>query len=206
MDNQSYPYQLKTRILGKKGHLSNIAAAHVIEKLAQTGTKQIMLSHLSTENNTPDLAYSTICNYLQSKGIVEGKNIKIATTSIYPSYIFNIDWRLFSIQADCTNAILFRLRLFLFFRKNAQKTKAKSRLTKTHLHNHVLKLKNGARWFLIRTILMDCSYLVNMLHGALGTWADVLWFKAPPTLRGSCRQSRLKGCLTAFYFQKCQSI
>ena len=91
MDNQSYPYQLKARILGKRGHLSNIAAAHVIEKLAQTGTKQIMLSHLSKENNTPDLAYTTICNYLQSKGIVEGKNIKIATTSIYPSYIFNID-------------------------------------------------------------------------------------------------------------------
>jgi hypothetical protein len=50
-----------------------------------------MLAHLSTENNTPELAYNTICAYLREKGLVEGKNISIATTSIYPSNIFRID-------------------------------------------------------------------------------------------------------------------
>lgn len=90
-NNPHYPLQLKHRILGRNGHLSNISAGQVIKELVEGGTKQIMLSHLSTENNTPSLAYNTICSYLKQFGIEEGKNIKIATTSIYPSYIFNID-------------------------------------------------------------------------------------------------------------------
>ena len=90
-NNPHYPLMLKQRILGRNGHLSNIGAAEVIKKLVDSGTKQIMLSHLSTENNSPDIAYNTICSYLRQYGIEEGKNIKIATTSIYPSYIFKID-------------------------------------------------------------------------------------------------------------------
>jgi len=90
-NNQTYPLQLKQRILGKRGHLSNLDAAKVIEVLAKTGTKQVMLSHLSRDNNRPELAYETITKYLLTKGIVEGKNIKVATTSIYPSYMFNIN-------------------------------------------------------------------------------------------------------------------
>lgn len=89
--NPNYSLILKQRILGNRGHLSNNSAAEVILRLAQGGTKQVMLSHLSRENNTPELAYSTICNYLKEHGVEEGKNIKIATTSIYPSYIFKID-------------------------------------------------------------------------------------------------------------------
>lgn len=91
MQNPKYPLVLKHRIKGNHGHMSNMSAAQVIEALARSGTKQIMLSHLSKENNTPELAYDTICNYLKQKGIIEGENIKIATTSIYPSYIFKID-------------------------------------------------------------------------------------------------------------------
>lgn len=90
-NNPKYPLMLKQRILGKNGHLSNISAAEVIKNLVYGGTKQIMLSHLSTENNTPSIAYNTICEYLKKYGIEEGKNIRIATTSIYPSYIFKID-------------------------------------------------------------------------------------------------------------------
>lgn len=90
-NNPNYPLMLKQRILGKHGHLSNLSAAEVIKELAGSGTKQIMLSHLSRENNTPELAYTTICDYLKNYGIEEGKNIKIAVTSIYPSFIFKID-------------------------------------------------------------------------------------------------------------------
>lgn len=89
--NPNYPLILKQRILGKKGHLSNISAAEVIRHLAESGTKQIMLSHLSTENNTPNTAYNTICEYLKNYGIEEGKHIKISATSTKPSYIFKID-------------------------------------------------------------------------------------------------------------------
>lgn len=90
-NNPKYPEMLKRRILGNRGHLSNLSAAEVIEALANGGTKQIMLSHLSRENNTPELAYNTICEYLKQHGVIEGKDIKIATTSINPSYIFKID-------------------------------------------------------------------------------------------------------------------
>lgn len=88
--NPNYPAVLKERILGKHGHLSNISAGEIIEQLAKSGTKQVMLSHLSTENNTPTLAYNTICNYLKTKNISEGTDIKISVTSTMPSSIFNI--------------------------------------------------------------------------------------------------------------------
>lgn len=51
-----YPYPLKRRILGDHGHLSNDTAARFALQMAQQGTKQFVLAHLSRENNTPQLA------------------------------------------------------------------------------------------------------------------------------------------------------
>lgn len=90
-NNLNYPLSLKQRISGKKGHLSNDDAGEIIEYLAQNGTKQIMLSHLSRENNTPELAYKTICEYLKTKNITEGLDIKISVTSEMPSNIFRLN-------------------------------------------------------------------------------------------------------------------
>ena len=90
-NNPNYSASLKARILGKNGHLSNIACAQAAEYLAKTGTKQIMLSHLSRHNNTESLAYNTVCSYLKTKGIIEGENIKISVASIYPSAIFKLN-------------------------------------------------------------------------------------------------------------------
>ncbi len=75
--NPKYSYVLKNRILGKNGHLSNNLSARVVERCALSGVKQIVLAHLSEENNTPELCYNTICTYLESVGIIEGVNIKI---------------------------------------------------------------------------------------------------------------------------------
>lgn len=82
--NANYSYALKKRILSKHGHLSNEQCAKAIEHLALCGTTQFVLSHLSKENNSPLLAYTTISNYLAEKDIIEGKHIKIdvATTEI----------------------------------------------------------------------------------------------------------------------------
>jgi len=55
----SYPYSLKRRILSSTGHLSNNDAADFALKLAQSGTKRILLAHLSPENNYPELALTT---------------------------------------------------------------------------------------------------------------------------------------------------
>ena len=76
VNNPKYPVVLKKRILSNKGHLSNIACAEVIARLVGE-TSQIVLGHLSEENNSPLLAYNTIKSQLAKKGIVEGKNIFI---------------------------------------------------------------------------------------------------------------------------------
>ena len=48
-----YPFYLKRRILSDRGHLSNAACASFARELAGSGTRQIILAHLSRENNTP---------------------------------------------------------------------------------------------------------------------------------------------------------
>lgn len=89
--NPNYPLILKQRILSNRGHLSNISCAKAIEKLVVGGTKQIVLSHLSEKNNTPDLAYNTVCKYLATKGIIEKEHIRIdVAKQDMPTTIFNL--------------------------------------------------------------------------------------------------------------------
>jgi phosphoribosyl 1,2-cyclic phosphodiesterase len=64
--NGRYPYPLKQRILGDKGHLSNKDSAYYLSKLIGNDTKRIILAHLSEENNTPDLAYQTLNEVLKN--------------------------------------------------------------------------------------------------------------------------------------------
>ena len=73
----NYPPFLKKRIMGNCGHLSNKDCALVAEKLAYSGTRQIVLSHISENSNTQFLAYTTVKNYLESKGIIVGQNIRL---------------------------------------------------------------------------------------------------------------------------------
>lgn len=56
----SYPYYLKQRILGNKGHLSNDSSAHLLCSLLHDGMKQVLLGHLSQENNMEELALETV--------------------------------------------------------------------------------------------------------------------------------------------------
>lgn len=55
-----YPYYLKQRIFSPRGHLSNNDSGKLALHLAKSGTKHIILGHLSRENNTPELAYNTV--------------------------------------------------------------------------------------------------------------------------------------------------
>ncbi|MGI6183660.1 MAG: MBL fold metallo-hydrolase [Candidatus Fimadaptatus sp.] len=72
-----YPDSLKRRILSDRGHLSNAACARAAVHLARTGTRVILLSHLSEQNNTPRLAYDTVCAALLSEGIRPGRDIYV---------------------------------------------------------------------------------------------------------------------------------
>lgn len=55
-----YPYPLKQRILGERGHLSNEASGKLLCRILHDNLKAIVLSHLSKENNLPELAYETV--------------------------------------------------------------------------------------------------------------------------------------------------
>lgn len=56
----SYPYPLKQRILGDRGHLSNELSGRLLGEVLHDGFKAVMLGHLSKENNLAELAYETV--------------------------------------------------------------------------------------------------------------------------------------------------
>jgi len=56
----SYSWELKQRIKGKKGHLSNRNAADIIFNVTKNGTTKIVLAHISKENNRSDIAEKAI--------------------------------------------------------------------------------------------------------------------------------------------------
>lgn len=64
-----YPYHLKQRILSDQGHLSNEAAARFAYLLAENGTRDFVLAHLSKENNMPVLALQTVSNAVKRPGV-----------------------------------------------------------------------------------------------------------------------------------------
>ncbi|MFG6367372.1 MAG: MBL fold metallo-hydrolase [Lachnospiraceae bacterium] len=55
-----YPYMLKQRILGKKGHLSNELSGRLLSQLLHNDLKTVFLGHLSKDNNLAELAYETV--------------------------------------------------------------------------------------------------------------------------------------------------
>lgn len=74
----SYPYYLKQRILGKRGHLSNEASGQLIDRLLCDKVKNIMLGHLSKENNYDKLAFETVKSEIDmSKSCFKAKDFDI---------------------------------------------------------------------------------------------------------------------------------
>ncbi len=75
----SYPGMLKRRIRGNEGHLSNYETAELLPELLKTNEKSscpvVLLSHLSAENNRPELAYLTVKNSVCSAGFQIGKDL-----------------------------------------------------------------------------------------------------------------------------------
>ena len=55
-----YPPYLQRRILGDRGHLSNETGARLARHLAENGAEEVLLGHLSRENNRPGLALAAV--------------------------------------------------------------------------------------------------------------------------------------------------
>lgn len=75
----SYPYNLKRRILGENGHLSNVSAGECLCGLIEANPKKrrVLLGHLSKENNDPSVAMLAIKNTLMEKDIFIGNDLKV---------------------------------------------------------------------------------------------------------------------------------
>lgn len=72
-----YPYELKRRIQSRRGHLSNDDAAEVALSLLKSGTRQLVLGHLSKENNFPELALQCCTSVLERDGLT-GESVCVA--------------------------------------------------------------------------------------------------------------------------------
>ena len=73
-----YPFELKQRILGEEGHLSNEDAAEAILRILRErenpAVPTIALAHLSQQNNLPDIAVMTIKNILEENKFYRDKD------------------------------------------------------------------------------------------------------------------------------------
>ena len=69
LNNGRYPFHLRQRILSDKGHLSNYDSAKYLSKFIGKDTKEIILAHLSEENNTEELALKTLKDRLLKEEI-----------------------------------------------------------------------------------------------------------------------------------------
>lgn len=76
-----YPYDLKRRIMGRHGHLSNDDAGEIAAELVRNGARQVILGHLSKENNYPELAMQCTELSLRQAGILPFEEAQIIIAS-----------------------------------------------------------------------------------------------------------------------------
>lgn len=76
-----YPYNLKARIAGPTGHLSNEIAGKTISHLLDFGLQHAMLGHLSKESNFPELAYRTVMDEIIKSDNYNENNFKLEVAS-----------------------------------------------------------------------------------------------------------------------------
>lgn len=88
MNNPRYPHHTKIRIIGDTGHLSNKDSAYYLSEFIGPNTKQVVLAHLSEQNNTEELALEELKNELEHKN-VNFNNIYVAKQNVV-SEVFTI--------------------------------------------------------------------------------------------------------------------
>ncbi len=66
--NSQRPWQLKQRILGRQGHLSNVRAAAMLAEIAGPHLQRVFLAHLSSECNRQDVAWRATRDALARAG------------------------------------------------------------------------------------------------------------------------------------------
>ena len=80
-----YHWELKNRVKGRNGHLSNAEASKLIAQVLNEKLKKVYLMHISKDNNTPELAYNSLYEILEreNKSHLEIEVIDEEGTEIY---------------------------------------------------------------------------------------------------------------------------
>jgi len=81
LEKGPYHRDLKIRVAGKRGHLSNAQAGMLISEVAVPGHTHVFLAHLSENNNNPMLAYDTVSRVLEGNEVSVGR-LQVAERSI----------------------------------------------------------------------------------------------------------------------------
>ncbi|MDF2438793.1 MAG: beta-lactamase domain protein [Bacteroidota bacterium] len=81
LDEGNYPYYLKKRISGGHGHLSNHQALHIFKTHRSPELSLLLLSHLSKNNNSPELAHEMFMQHAGDTQIVVASRYE--ETSVY---------------------------------------------------------------------------------------------------------------------------
>ena len=77
-----YPYYLKQRILGDRGHLSNTDCGCFCAELIGSGTTRFILGHLSRENNTPETAEYAVESEIAKLGYQRNKDYLLSCAPV----------------------------------------------------------------------------------------------------------------------------
>lgn len=78
-----YDYQLKKRVGGLYGHLSNEECANTMIDLIASGTRKFILGHLSENNNVPELALGTVVSILLENNYKLGEDYELRVAKRY---------------------------------------------------------------------------------------------------------------------------
>ncbi|UTR16556.1 MBL fold metallo-hydrolase [Salipaludibacillus sp. LMS25] len=78
-----YPWNIKRRILGDEGHVSNVDAGIALADIIKDSKADIYLAHLSLDNNMKDLARMTVQQTLEENDIEVGRQVKLFDTDPY---------------------------------------------------------------------------------------------------------------------------
>lgn len=75
-----YPWNVKRRILGDSGHVSNEDCALALTDILTDRTQRVYLAHLSLDNNMKDLARMSVRNILEERGFHIGADLELHDT------------------------------------------------------------------------------------------------------------------------------
>lgn len=73
-----YPWELKQRIKGRLGHLSNLQASGLLHELVHSSLRHVVLAHLSQVNNRPEVALESASAVVERNGAETEVRISVA--------------------------------------------------------------------------------------------------------------------------------